>query len=102
MTYDDKIKNLNMELINMMMEKYNLTYDDILSHVDENKRWIIDGKDWFQYYTFTEEEADEFREKAIELIKKRLRCSKANAKNEFSWWNLMYGLSVVRDENKVE
>ena len=47
------------------MEKYNITYDDIISHIDENKRWIIDGKNWFQYYTFTKAEADEFRKKAV-------------------------------------
>ena len=94
---DEKISKLNQDLINLMMERFNITYDDIISHLDENKRWLIDGKDWFSYYQFSKEEAEDFRKKAVDLIKKTLRCSKAAAQREFSWWNLSIGLSVKPD-----
>jgi hypothetical protein len=86
----------------MMMEKFNITYDDIISHVDEDKRWVIDGKDWYQYYTFTEDEEAEFRKKAIDLIRKRLRCSKGYAEDQFAWWNLNIGLSVRHNKEISE
>ena len=97
MTRDQKAHEVNKELINLMMEKFGVTYDDIISHLDENKRWIIDGKDWYLHYTFTSEEADEFRKKGVDLIRKRLRCSKKEANSEMSWWYLFTGLTISDD-----
>ena len=102
MTRDEKVKQLNKDLINLMMEKYGITYDDILSHVDSDKRWVIDGQDWFVHYTLTKTEEEEFRKKAVDLIKKRLGVSKAYAENEFSWWNLSIGLRVIDEQEQTE
>ena len=97
MNKQEKIHQLNVDLINLMMEKYSITYNDIISNLDENKQWLIDGKNWFQYYTFTQAEADEFRKKAVDLIKKSLRCAKSEAEREFSWWFLDIGLAISDD-----
>ena len=88
----------NVDLINKMMEKYAITYDDIISNVDEEKKWIIDGENWCDHYTLTEEEAKAFREWGINHIAKVLRIPKREAKEEFAWWYLSYGLKVIRKE----
>ena len=97
MTREQKAYEVNKELINLMMEKFGVTYDDIISHLDENKRWIIDGKDWYLYYSFTMDEATEFRKKGVDLIRKRLRITKKEAEKEMSWWYLFTGLTISDD-----
>lgn len=98
MNRENKLTKLNEDLINLMMEKYNITYNDIKSNLDENGRWLIDGEDWFRYYTFTPEEYEEFRKKSIGLIRKTMRWSKSTSEKEFAWWNLAIGLSVKHQE----
>lgn len=97
LTHDEKAHELNKELINLMMEKFGVTYDDIISHLDENKRWLIDGKDWYLYYSFTSNEANEFRKKGVELIRKKLRLTKKAAEKEMAWWYLFTGLTISDD-----
>lgn len=101
MVNNEKIKELDIKLINLMMEKFNITYDDIMNNIDENKRWLIDGKDWFQYYTMTEEEYNIFKPKAIKLIKDITKWSKKTCEQEFCFWWLNIGL-IVEKENKLE
>lgn len=90
----EKIKLLNAELINKMMEKFGITYDDIISNLDENNRWIIDEKDWYDYYTFENGEYEEFKDWAIKEIKRIFKTNKKKAESEFSWWYLNFGLST--------
>ena len=94
MDRQDKIHALNVELINMMLEKHGITYDTIIANRDENKRWIIDGKDWYSHYTMTKSEYEEFRKKAVALIAKKLKLNKKVAEEEFSWWFLHIGLNI--------
>ena len=94
MNKESKIDALNIELINMMLEKHGITYDTVVANLDENKRWLIDGKDWYSYYKLTRTEYEEFRKKAVALIMKKLKYSKKGAEKEFSWWYLYIGLSV--------
>ena len=94
MNRQDKIHSVNVELINMMLEKHGITYDTIIANCDENKRWLIDGKDWYYHYTMTKSEYDEFRKKAIALIAKKLKLNKKVAEEEFSWWFLNIGLVI--------
>ena len=94
MNRQDKIHALNVELINMMLEKHGITYDTIIANRDENKRWVIDGKDWYSYYTMTKSEYEEFRKKAVALIAKKLKLNKKVAEKEFSWWFLQIGLNI--------
>ena len=97
MTREQKAHEVNKELINLMMGKFGITYDDIISNLDENKRWIIDGKDWYLYYSFTSDEATEFRKKGVDLIRKRLRITKKEAEKEMAWWYLFTGLTISDD-----
>lgn len=80
--------DLAKELINLMLSKYNIDYAYIKEHQH------IDGVPWYEYYTFTEQEANEFKEKAVALIKKREKCSQRYAEESFMWFNLMWGLKI--------
>lgn len=93
----DKIHQLNTELVDLMMKKYGITFAEIEKHLDKDGRWLIDGQDWFKHYTFTKDEEAAFRKEAIDLIAKRLKMSKKAAAQEFSWWYLFIGLSLEED-----
>lgn len=93
----DKIHQLNAELVDLMMKKYGVTFAEIESHLDKDGRWLIDGQDWFRHYTFTKDEQEAFRQEAIALIAKRCKMSKKAAAQEFSWWYLYIGLSLEED-----
>lgn len=97
LTREEKAHQINIDLINLMMEKFGITYDDIMSHLDDKKRWKIDGKDWYQYYSFTKAEADEFRKKGVDLIRKKLNITKKSAEKEMAWWYLFTGLTISDD-----
>lgn len=98
----DKTHQCNVDLVNKMMEKHKLTYYDILGSVDENKKWYIDGEPWFDHFTLTQEEKNAFSEWAINHIAKTLRISKRDAKEEFQWWDLAYGLKVKEKEDETD
>jgi|694.fasta_scaffold00478_11 hypothetical protein len=85
----EKKEKLVKELINKMLEKHAVNYDDI----KENQK--IGDIEWFMYYTWTQEEYEIFKKWAIPLIKKTLRITKEGAEKEFSWFDLMWGLKVV-------
>jgi len=78
-------------LIGKMLEKYNVTYEYIL----QNQK--IDGVNWFQYYTFTEEEEKEFHLWFINRLTNTYRCSISLAEREYSYFNLMWGLKLKND-----
>lgn len=86
--------NLIEHLINKMLEKHKVDFNFVLKNPE------IEGQDWFMYYTFTEEEAEEFKKWAILVIKKALKCRKKIAEKEFSWFNLAYGLKIEESVNK--
>lgn len=79
-------------LINKELEKYNVTVDDIECQGD-----VIDGKNWFQYYTFdNEEEFLSWKNFCIDFLTTKVspKISNCRAKEEFMWFNLQYGLKT--------
>lgn len=79
-------------LINKELEKYNVTVDDI-----KCQEGVIDGKNWFQYYTFdNEEEFLSWKNFCINFLTTKVspKLTKKSAEKEFMWFNLMYGLKV--------
>ncbi len=55
-------------------------------------------KDWFQKWTFTEEQHNQFKDYAIPLIQKTLKCSKPHAIKSFQWFDLGYGLRLNHED----
>lgn len=79
-------------LINKMLEPYKVDYD----YIKENP--VIDGKNWYTYYTMSEEQEKEFEAFAVDVLKKELRLNQVRAESEYSWFSLMYGLKVVKND----
>lgn len=86
-------------IINKQLEKYNVDYDYIKANPE------IDGKPWYQYYTFdSEQEYNDWKDYCMELLTKQVRpkYSKELASKEFLWIDLMWGLkcnySVIIDK----
>jgi len=49
---------------------------------------------WFFNWTITQDQADEFKNYAIPLLKKVFKCNKSRAEGIFSWFSLEFGLRV--------
>lgn len=51
-------------------------------------------KEWYDKWTMTQEQHDEFKAYAIPLLRKVFRCNKARAERIFAWFDLQFGLRV--------
>lgn len=94
--YKDSAKIVEI-LINKELEKYSVTVDDI-----KRDGCIINGKDWYQYYTFdSEEEFLSWKNFCIEFLTTRVspKRSRECAEEEFMWINLQYGLKYNYNTN---
>jgi hypothetical protein len=81
---EEKSKIFVVDLINKMFEiaGHNVTYNDIKDRKDN----------WFQEWTMTYEEGEQFKQWGIIEIKKRLKLNQHLAEREMEMINLMYGL----------
>ena len=55
--------------------------------------------DWFNKYTMTSEQHEQWRLFCLELIRKKLKINKLRAQKEFTWFNLNYGLKIQDETN---
>lgn len=88
MRKEEKTKKLAKKILDKMLEKYNIDTD----YVGQNQE--IDGVKWFEYYTFTTEEFEQWKDWAIKEIRKTMRWSKKRSESEFGYLNLMFGLKI--------
>lgn len=88
----EKLKKFVQEAANKMMEisGHEVIYDDLVS---QSKKSIP----WYDKYTITQEQQDQFEEWFIPTAMKQLGWSKKQTENEFSWFLLDYGLKVDYD-----
>lgn len=80
---EQKREKAVVDLINQMfiIAGHDVTYDDIL------------GKDnWFQEYTMTVEQSEEWKDWGVKYLRENLKINKKMAENEMLWFNLQYGL----------
>ena len=84
LTREQKIEQAIIDLINKMFEiaGHQVTFDDIKDRQDN----------WFQQYTMTEAQHDEWMEWGRNEIKTRLKWSNKIAEKEMAMINLMWGL----------
>jgi len=77
------------DLINKMFEiaQHDVSYEDIL-HVEN----------WFNKYTMTQEQSEEWCVWGTEYIRKNFKLSKVMARKKMDWANLMWGLTVAPDK----
>jgi len=87
MTRQEKINNAVVYLINIMFEisNHNITFNDVKDG----------GGDWYNKFTMTEEQNNEWKNKGIEYLIKHFKMNKRLAQREMEMFNLNYGLKIV-------
>lgn len=80
----EKSKMFLVDVINKMFEiaGHDVTYDDIKDRKDN----------WFQEWTMTYEQGDQWKQFGISELRKRLKLNQHLAEREMAMINLMYGL----------
>ena len=81
-----KIEKSVVDLINEMFKiaGHDVTYDDIKDRKDN----------WFQQWTMTEKQNDEWNEWGKKYLTKHLKIPAKTAEREMQWINLMWGLKL--------
>ena len=51
--------------------------------------------DWYNTWTMTSEQHDEFKAYAIPLLKKIFKFNTGKANSTFEWFNLQFGLRIL-------
>ena len=80
---DDLIKTLIDQMF--IIAGHDLRYDDVVGRKDN----------WFQQYTMTETQRDEWKEWGISYIRKKKRWSKKLAEREMAFLDLYCGLKTA-------
>jgi hypothetical protein len=90
----DKNKLVLKELIDKMFEiaGHDLKFEDVEGRKDN----------WFQQYTMTEAQNEEWREWGIKLIMKKRRYNKFLADREIRWLDLYCGLKISDSKYDTE
>jgi hypothetical protein len=90
---EEKQKNLVIELINEMFKiaGHRVTYYDVEGRQDA----------WFNEWTMTEDQYNEWQTWGTELIRKKLGLSKTWAKREMAMIGLNWGLKFERNTQEV-
>ena len=80
---EEKREKAVVDLINQMfiIAGHDVTYDDILG-----------VEDWFQKYTMTVEQGEEFKKWGKKYLMKELRTYAKLAEREMQWFMLQWGL----------
>ena len=81
---DQKKEKAVVDLINQMfiIAGHDVTYDDILG-----------VENWFQKYTMTVEQGEEFKKWGKKYLMKELRTYAKLAEDEMVWFSLQWGLT---------
>ena len=90
LTREQKQEKAVKDLINQMfvIAGHDVTYDDIL------------GMDkWFQKYTMTVEQGEEFKKWGKKYLMKTFRMYAARAEQEMMWFNVQWGLTYSNWED---
>ena len=84
LTREEKKEKAIKDLINKMFEiaGHSVTYDDILG-----------VENWFQKYTMTLAQSEEFKKWGKKYLMKELRMYAKSAEREMMWFNLQWGLT---------
>lgn len=80
---DDLLKTLIDQMF--IIAGHELRYDDVVGRKDN----------WFQQYTMTEAQRDEWKEWGISYIRKKKRWSKKLAEREMAFLDLYCGLKTA-------
>jgi hypothetical protein len=83
-------EEINRKLVTMQMEMIGLTYEDAMN-----------TPEWYRVYSLTPEQEEEWRRKALPLIKKTFKCNKQKALLTMHFFELNLGLRTDFSEEEV-
>ena len=83
MTTDNQIRLV----FDKMLEHHGVSYDHVIANP------VIDGINWYEYYTMTTEQENEFREWFMRFMK-LCGYNKRVAEREYAVFNLCFGLKI--------
>ena len=87
----DKQREVFVELVNLQLKPHNTKYSDVVS-----------DPDWYMKYPTTREKENEFILRGVELLKNKLKMTKAIAEKEMMWFVLQWGLTTNGDDSLSE
>ena len=90
LTREQKREQAVVDLINQMfiIAGHSVTYDD-----------IVGVENWFQKYTMTVEQGDEFKKWGKKYLMKNLNSYAKQAEREMQWFSLQWGLTYSNWED---
>lgn len=68
--------------------------DHLLSLIGKTMKDAQENTNWFNEWTVTQNQYDEFRKYAVALLKKTLKCNKSKAEYTFEWFYTQFGLKI--------
>ena len=83
------------EMINKMLEPYGVD----MNYVSANPH--IDNEPWFQHFTHTQKEEDEWLEWSYKRAKEVLKRDRQYCKKFVDYINFMYGLKIKNNEQII-
>ncbi len=94
LTREQKREQAVVDLINQMfiIAGHNVTYDDIKDRKDN----------WFQEWTMTTAQSEEWKKWGADYLRKNLKVNKALAEREMMWVNLQWGQKYSDYEKNEE
>jgi len=86
MNQQDKAIQISKDLINKMFELagHDMKYEDVIGRQDN----------WFQQYTMTQDQNEEWRKWGTEYLRKKKRWTKKMAEREMAMIDLYCGLKI--------
>jgi hypothetical protein len=87
----EKTREVFIELINLQLEPHNKKYED-----------VADVTDWYMQYNTTRKKEQQFIEKAIQILRTKLKMSKSVAEKEINWFILQWGLTTNSNQEETE
>jgi hypothetical protein len=87
----EKTRQVFIELINLQLAPHGKTYED-----------VVNESDWYMKYSTTRKKESEFIAKAIEILRTKLKMSKAVAEKEINWFILQWGLTTNNVSEETE
>jgi hypothetical protein len=80
----------------------NINRENIADHLLDYQLGMIDKsmqeaymtKEWYNKWTMTQEQHDQFKAYAVPLLKKVFKCNKSRAESTFDWFDLEFGLRI--------
>ena len=91
MSREEKRQQALIDIINQMftIAGHEVTFDDVIDRKD----------DWYNQYTMTVAQNEEWKNWGIDYLRKNLKVNKALAEKEMDWSSLMWGLKIADPKN---